>query len=57
MSERQFLRPANGLKVRHPDGRHLADDGEVVTLTNYWRRRLAAGDVIAEGEPEVDGRD
>ena len=27
MSERAFVRPADGLEVRHPDGRHLADEG------------------------------
>ena len=48
MNERMLVRPAEGLKVRHPDRRHLAKQGETVTLTSYWRRRIAAGDVIAE---------
>lgn len=47
MSKQQILRPAEGVKVRHPDGRHLASDGEAVTITAYWQRRLAAGDVVA----------
>lgn len=40
------LKPVPGLKVRRPDRRHLAEAGEVVTMTPYWRRRLAAGDVV-----------
>lgn len=51
MSELKLLRPADGKKVRRPDGKHLAEDGETVELNSYWRRRLDAGDVI-----EVGGR-
>ncbi|GAA4651682.1 hypothetical protein GCM10023116_39660 [Kistimonas scapharcae] len=40
------IKPADGLKVRKPDGSHLAADGESVVLTGYWRRRLADGDVV-----------
>lgn len=47
MSNQKILRPAEGVKVRHPDGRHLASDGETVTMTTYWQRRLADGDVVA----------
>lgn len=46
MSNQKILRPAEGVKVRHPDGRHLASDGEAVTMTPYWQRRLATGDVV-----------
>lgn len=46
MNQQQFLRPAEGVKVRHPDGRHLAAEGETVTMTSYWQRRLAVGDVV-----------
>lgn len=45
MSEMKTLKPAPGMKVRKPDGRHLADDGEVVEMTSYWSRRESAGDV------------
>ncbi|HEY1035548.1 MAG TPA: DUF2635 domain-containing protein [Pseudoxanthomonas sp.] len=50
MNQQQFLRPADGVKVRHPDGRALSAAGETVDMTSYWRRRLAAGDVLA-GKP------
>lgn len=43
---KRFLRPADGLKVRHPDGRHLGNDGERVEDSSYWQRRVAAGDVV-----------
>ena len=46
MSEQAFLRPAEGVKVRRPDGGHLAEKGETVTMTSYWQRRLADGDVV-----------
>lgn len=46
MSNQKKLRPAEGVKVRHPDGRHLAEQGETVTITAYWQRRLAEGDVV-----------
>ena len=65
MNEQQFLRPAKGVKVRRPDGRHLADEGETVIMSNYWQRRLAAGDVVkgaasampAPAKGTGDGRD
>jgi hypothetical protein len=40
------IKPAPGLKVRKPDGPLLPEEGATVELTSYWRRRLAAGDVI-----------
>ncbi|MEM7422089.1 MAG: DUF2635 domain-containing protein [Pseudomonadota bacterium] len=45
----QTLKPAPGRKVRRPESphAHLAEAGETVHLTPYWRRRLAAGDVFA----------
>lgn len=46
MSATKHLRPAPGLKVRRPDGRHLAEAGETVEFTSYWQRRKAAGDVV-----------
>lgn len=46
---KRFIRPAEGLKVRRPDGRHLAETGESVEDSSYWQRRIDAGDVL-EGE-------
>lgn len=46
MSQQKLLRPAEGVKVRRPDGAHLAELGETVTMTGYWQRRLADGDVV-----------
>lgn len=48
MNESKVLKPAPGVKVRRPDGarKHLAEAGEEVTMSSYWRRRLAAGDVV-----------
>jgi hypothetical protein len=41
-----LVKPAPGLKVRDPDTRlHIPDDGAEVPDTNYWRRRIKAGDV------------
>jgi len=48
-----IVKPASGLKVRKPDGSHLAEDGEDVADTPYWRRRLADGSVVvAETAPK-----
>lgn len=46
MSATKRLKPAAGLKVRRPDGKHLAETGETVEFTSYWQRRMAAGDVV-----------
>jgi len=40
--------PTEGRKVRHPDGRVLADGGEEVTRCAYWRRKEIGGDVTIE---------
>ena len=48
MSNIQILKPAAGIKVRHPGGRHLAIEGEPVEVNSYWLRRIAAGDVVIE---------
>lgn len=42
-----YLKPADPkIKVRKPDRKHLADDGENLPDTPYWRRRLRDGDVV-----------
>jgi hypothetical protein len=49
--ETRNLQPARkGLIVVHPTGRRLSPKGERVTFTNYWARRLAAGDVVETKE-------
>ena len=46
--ESKFLKPAAGMKVRLENAtRHLLTEGEVVTMSAYWRRRLRDGDVTA----------
>jgi hypothetical protein len=43
-----FVRPAPGIAIRDPATRQLLPEtGARVADTNYWRRRLAAGDVVA----------
>lgn len=47
---RMFVVPAPGLRVpmpeaRPPMSRHLPPEGAEVEATEYWRRRLADGDV------------
>lgn len=46
MSENKVLRPVAGARVRHPDGQVLAENGDPVAMNPYWRRKLAAGDVV-----------
>jgi len=42
------IKPATpGLKVGVPgQRRYLAEQGEPMAMTTYWRRRLIAGDVV-----------
>lgn len=47
-----FLKPALGRRVRHEDGRLLDDDGETVTASTHWTRRLEAEDVVATTPPK-----
>lgn len=47
-----YLIPVQGLKVRHPQGGHLAEAGDTVVLDGYWRRHLAAGSVV-QGKPSA----
>ena len=41
-----FVKPKSGLTVRKPDGSKLAADGETVTRSSFWVRRLQDGDVV-----------
>ncbi|HWH86355.1 MAG TPA: DUF2635 domain-containing protein [Pseudomonas sp.] len=47
---KQYLIPTPGMKVRNPQGGYLRDEGQSVTMTPYWRRRIAEGG-CALGEP------
>lgn len=42
------IKPMPGLTIPMPEahGRPLPPEGAVVTNTEYWRRRLADGDVV-----------
>ena len=44
------LKPADGRRVRKPDGSLLAAGGEDVTRDPFWIRRLDAGDVEETAE-------
>lgn len=41
-----FLKPAEGRRVRREDGPPLDADGETVSPSPYWARKLADGDVV-----------
>lgn len=61
MSERIKVKPAReGLKVRiTPEGRHIAADGELVTMTPWLQRRLYKGDLVkvADSTPKTSGKE
>ena len=41
-----FVKPAKGVKVRHPYTRkHIKEEGEPVEKNHYWIRRIEEGDV------------
>ena len=48
MTERARIRPTEGMKVPFPGRpkKALVSTGESVDLDGYWRRRLAAGEVV-----------
>lgn len=53
-----FVKPREGLKVRHPATRqHIPDEGIEVSETDiYWTRRLIDGDVVRmDQEPAKEG--
>ena len=48
MSNTEHVRPGKDRVVYREDGSGvIPDDGERVTLTTYYRRRLVAGDLVA----------
>ncbi len=50
--EQMFVTPAKGLKVRDPRNHQvLPAGGAVVPLDQFWRRRLADGDVNESKPP------
>lgn len=52
MTQTLFIRPASGLKVRDPiTKQHLREEGESKPRTNYWLRRVRAGEVVVINKP------
>ncbi|MDQ7097420.1 MULTISPECIES: DUF2635 domain-containing protein [unclassified Serratia (in: enterobacteria)] len=51
MMKTKNLKPNADVLVRKPDGSHLAKEGESLTLTAYWLRRIAEGDVAVSDIP------
>lgn len=45
------LRPAEGRRIRHPDGRLFAAAGEPVPTAGYYQRLLNDGDLEAVPAP------
>lgn len=54
MTQTKRLQPSSeGLLVLFPETRRpLSPQGEEVTLTTYWRRRLRSGDVVEVAAPK-----
>jgi hypothetical protein len=50
-----FVKPAPGLRVRHPETRqHVPEAGiEVPDTDTYWTRRLQDGDVVPAERPQA----
>lgn len=52
------VRPAPGLKVRAEDGlSQLKDEAQTVPASTYYRRRLAAGDLVAVDDTPLSPRE
>ena len=51
--ETKYLKPAKDMLVRLENAtRHLLAEGEHVTMSAYWRRRLRDGDVVKATPPK-----
>ncbi|QQQ19672.1 DUF2635 domain-containing protein [Brevundimonas vitis] len=48
-----FLKPVDGRRVRREDGPLLSAEGETVSASPYWSRKLDDGDVIATTPPKT----
>lgn len=43
---RKRLKPQEGYKLAKPEGGWLHPEGEVVEMSEYWRRRLRTGEAV-----------
>lgn len=52
MNKQVFVKPAEGLLVRHPEKKKyiLPKEGEMVTLNRDWLRLIRYGDVVVVKE-------
>lgn len=55
MAKPLYLKPAEGRRVRREDGPLLDPDGELVSASPYWERRLADGDVEVTTKAKAAG--
>lgn len=53
MSDRRFIKPADGLTVRDQAGTALPPHGKGVAWDSWWQRRLNDGDIEATDEDAV----
>lgn len=51
---RVFVKPVGDALVRHETGAPLKPEGEVVTLSSWWQRREADGDIEIGVAPDED---
>ena len=50
----RFLKPAPGMKVRLEDAsRYVAEEGEDLPHTSYYRRRVRDGDLVKATPPKA----
>jgi hypothetical protein len=54
--ERIFVKPKEGLIVRHPEkvSHTLAPEGEWVVNSNQWKRYIKSGDVVISTAPSKE---
>lgn len=47
MSNRVFVRPAEGVVLRNPlTGERIPEEGSHVQLNSFWRRRIQEGSLV-----------
>lgn len=53
MTDRRFIKPAEGLTVHRPDSSVMPAHGEGVAWSVFWQRRLDQGDVELTTEAAI----
>lgn len=52
INEKIFVTPIKGLLVRDENGQRIAENGQFVENSSYYRRRIKEGDLALQAAPQ-----